>query len=140
MQKSSPNASGENLPCQRFTQNTTGVEGDALSSYKRLVGNTEPTKPVLKDWNVKMGEAGLSAFTTNQNIRSFTTFLTWCVENDYTSRNLRLKNSMNHKRYSRRFQTNHSGRYFRGNRKTSTERDGQTRHHLHGRSYFALTE
>jgi integrase/recombinase XerD len=64
---------------------------DALSSYKRLVGAVEPTKQLLKNWIIQMMEAGLSVFTINKNIRTFNSFLTWYVENDYTKENMRMK-------------------------------------------------
>src|SRR5687768_6760025 len=77
----------EKIYLANVSPRTVKTYKDALSSYKRLVGSTEPTKPVLKDWVIKMSEAGLSPFTVNKNIRSFNAFLTGYVENDYITEN-----------------------------------------------------
>jgi integrase/recombinase XerD len=81
----------EKIYLANVSARTVKTYKDALSSHKRLVGNVEPTKQMLIDWVIKMTEAGLSAFTTNKNIRSFNTFLTGYLENDYTTDNLRIK-------------------------------------------------
>lgn len=79
---------------KRFVDNlserTMHCYTQVFDRWEKYVGGM-PTKENLKDFIIKMREAGLSPVTVNLSIRCFNSFLTWLKKNDHIKKKLRLQ-------------------------------------------------
>lgn len=80
----------DKLYTANFSPKTVKSYREIYGRWKKYVG-AEPTAQNIKDFVIKMRDAGLSVTTINISIRSFNSFLSWLHENGYTKEHLRLK-------------------------------------------------
>lgn len=70
--------------------NTIDFYQYAYNAYKRTIG-TEINNQNLKEFVIKLKEAGLATTSINCYIRGINSYLTWLFENEHTTEHLKIK-------------------------------------------------